>query len=121
MAADIGTLARLPKAVGNASWVKEVCMSARDFGSAEALAVGFVSQVHESKAAALDAALKLAKMIATKSPVAVQGTKHLLNHARDHSVEDSMWTLTSFLSASANQLSRSKVHRSLERSYTPST
>lgn len=90
MAADIGTLARLPKAVGNASWVKEVCMSARDFGGAEALAVGFVSQVHESKTAALDAALKLAKTIATKSPVAVQGTKHLLNHARDHSVQDSM-------------------------------
>jgi len=91
MAADIGTLARLPKAVSNLSWVKDVCLSARDFGAAEALSVGFVSQVHESKAAALDAAVKLAGTIATKSPVAVQGTKELLNHARDHSVEDSMY------------------------------
>lgn len=89
MAADIGTLARLPKAVSNLSWVKEVCLSARDFGAAEALAVGFVSQVHDSKTAALDAATKLAGTIATKSPIAVQGTKELLNHARDHSVEDS--------------------------------
>ncbi|KAK0643062.1 ClpP/crotonase-like domain-containing protein [Cercophora newfieldiana] len=90
MAADIGTLARLPKAVSSASWVKEVCLSARDFGAAEALSVGFVSQVHESKADALNAGLKLASTIASKSPVAVQGTKELLNHARDHTVEDNL-------------------------------
>ncbi|KAK4449162.1 ClpP/crotonase-like domain-containing protein [Podospora aff. communis PSN243] len=90
MAADIGTLARLPKAVSSASWVKEVCLSARFFGAAEALSVGFVSQVHESKADALNAAMKLASLIASKSPVAVQGTKELLNHARDHTVEDNL-------------------------------
>ncbi len=89
LAADIGTLARLPKAVGSLSWVKDVCLTARDFGAAEALAVGFVSQVHESKAAALAAAVKTAGFIASKSPVAVQGTKELLNHSRDHTVEDS--------------------------------
>lgn len=91
MAADIGTLARLPKAVSNASWVKEVCLSARFFGAAEALSVGFVSQVHESKAEALNAGLKLATLIASKSPVAVQGTKEILNHARDHTVEDNLY------------------------------
>lgn len=90
LAADIGTLARLPKAVGSLSWVKDVCLTARDFGAAEALAVGFVSQVHESKAAALAAAIKTAGFIASKSPVAVQGTKDVLNHSRDHTVEDSM-------------------------------
>ncbi|KAK1827836.1 ClpP/crotonase-like domain-containing protein [Podospora conica] len=90
MAADIGTLARLPKAVSSASWVKEVCLSARFFDAREALAVGFVSQVHESKAAALDAASKLAGLIASKSPVAVQGTKELLNHARDHTVAENL-------------------------------
>jgi len=90
LAADIGTLARLPKVVGSQSWVKDVCLTARDFGAAEALAVGFVSQVHESKAAALAAAVKTAAFIASKSPVAVQGTKELLNHSRDHTVEDSM-------------------------------
>ncbi|KAK3378086.1 ClpP/crotonase-like domain-containing protein [Podospora didyma] len=90
LAADIGTLARLPKVVSSFSWVKDVCLSARFFGAAEALAVGFVSQVHESKAAALDAALNMAKLIAAKSPVAVQGTKELLNHSRDHSVEENL-------------------------------
>lgn len=89
LAADIGTLARLPKAVGSQSWVKDVCLTARDFGAAEALAVGFVSRVLESKAAALAAGLKMAASLATKSPVAVQGTKDILNHSRDHTVEDS--------------------------------
>lgn len=93
MAADIGTLSRLPKIVGSTSWVKDVCLSARYFDAAEALSVGFVSQVHESKAAALAAAFKLAGLIASKSPIAVQGTKELLNHARDHSVEDSTFVV----------------------------
>lgn len=89
IAADIGTLSRLPKLVGSMSWVKDVTMTARIFGAEEALQVGFVSQVHDSKAKALEAALKVAALLATKSPVAVQGTKELLNHARDHTVADS--------------------------------
>lgn len=95
LAADIGTLSRLPKCVGSFSWVKDVCLSARYFDAREALAVGFVSQVHETKAAALEAGLKMAGLLATKSPVAVQGTKELLNHARDHSVDESRSISTS--------------------------
>ncbi|KAH6609528.1 hypothetical protein Trco_002874 [Trichoderma cornu-damae] len=90
LAADIGTLARLPKIVGSGSWVKEVCLTARDFSAQEALAVGFVSQVHEDKAKAVQAAIDLAASLAEKSPVAVQGTKELLNHARDHSTVDTL-------------------------------
>ncbi|KAI1466069.1 ClpP/crotonase [Daldinia caldariorum] len=90
MAADIGTLARLPKIVSSFSWVKDVCLTARGFGAEEALAVGFVSQVLETKAKAIEAASMLASFIASKSPVAVQGTKELLNHARDNTVADNL-------------------------------
>lgn len=90
LAADIGTLSRLPKIVGSTSWVKDVCMSARDFTAQEALSVGFVSQVHETKAKAVQAAIETATRLAEKSPVAVQGTKELLNHARDHTVAESL-------------------------------
>ncbi|ODA80620.1 hypothetical protein RJ55_03579 [Drechmeria coniospora] len=90
LAADIGTLARLPKIVGSTSWVKDVCLSARDFGAQEALSVGFVSQVHEDKARAVGAALAMAKKLADKSPVAVQGTKELLNYGREHGTADSL-------------------------------
>ncbi|RKU49446.1 hypothetical protein DL546_007368 [Coniochaeta pulveracea] len=90
LAADIGSLSRLPKCVGSMSWVKEVCLSAREFGAEEAERVGFVSRVVEDKEKGIEEAVKLAGLIATKSPVAVQGTKEILNHARDHPVEDSL-------------------------------
>lgn len=90
IAADIGTLTRLPKVVGSFSWVKDVSLSARPFGAEEAYRVGYVSQVLETKTLALETALRMAVLLAIKSPIAVQGTKELLNHARDHSVEDSL-------------------------------
>ncbi|KAH8811850.1 ClpP/crotonase-like domain-containing protein [Xylogone sp. PMI_703] len=90
LAADVGTLSRLPKVVGNLSWVKDVALSARIFGAEEALRVGFVSQVLDTKEQAVVAGLNMAQLIASKSPVAVQGTKELLNHARDHSVAQSL-------------------------------
>lgn len=90
MAADVGTLARLPKIVGSTSWVKDVCMTARDFSAEEALRQGFVSGVHGDKAATVAAALALAGTLAGKSPVAVQGTKELLNYGREHSTAESL-------------------------------
>ncbi|KAF2193725.1 ClpP/crotonase [Zopfia rhizophila CBS 207.26] len=90
LAADIGTLSRLPKAVGNSSWVKDVCLSARVFGSDEALRAGLVSNVYKDKAEAFKEGLKLATLIARKSPVATVGTKELLNYSRDHGVDDGL-------------------------------
>ena len=90
IAADIGTLTRLPKSGCSLSWVKEVCLSAREFGAEEALRVGFVSNFYESKDAGIQAGLEICKKIAEKSPVAVYGTKELLNWSRDRSIEDGL-------------------------------
>ncbi|KAG5287231.1 enoyl-CoA hydratase/isomerase [Histoplasma ohiense] len=90
LAADIGTLSRLGKIVGSFGWVKEVCMSARIFGAEEARRVGFVNAVFETKEAAVQAGLEMAAAMAAKSPVAVQGTKEVLNWSRDHSVQDGL-------------------------------
>lgn len=90
IAADVGTLSRLPKAVGNFSWVKDVTLTARVFTSDEALRVGLVSGVYADKQEAVSEALKLAGLIAEKSPVATMGTKELLNYSRDHGVEDGL-------------------------------
>ena len=40
LAADVGTLARLPKVIGSASLVSELALTARTMGAAEALACG---------------------------------------------------------------------------------
>ena len=99
LAADIVTLTRLPKVVGNHSWVKDISLTARVFGAEEAYRVGFVSQVLENKQKAIEAALKIGELLASKSPVAVQGTKELLNHAKDHTVASSLRYTTVWNSA----------------------
>lgn len=48
------------------------------------------SRVLPDKTAAVDAAMSLASDIASKSPVAVYGTKRNLLYSRDHSVEDGL-------------------------------
>ena len=88
IAADVGTLTRLPKIVGDYGWVKDVSFSARVFGAEEAMRVGFVSGVYESKKDAVEAALRWAEIVAGKSPVAVLGTKRILDYSRDHGVDD---------------------------------
>ena len=42
LAADIGTLQRLPKVVGNVSLAQELVYTARKFSAEEALAMGLV-------------------------------------------------------------------------------
>lgn len=101
MAADIGTLSRLPKIVGSLGWVKEVSLTARTWGGEEAKQVGFANEVysHGGKGAAVRGALGLAGLIAEKSPVAVQGTKELLNWSRDRGVADGLRYTTVWNSA----------------------
>lgn len=45
LAADIGTLQRFPKIVGNDSKARELALTGRKFGAVEAEEIGFVSDV----------------------------------------------------------------------------
>ena len=88
LAADIGTLARVPKLVGNASLLNELALSARTFSAEEAQrSLGLVSRVVPgSRAEVVRAAIvEFAEVVARKSPVAVVGTKRFIAHALDHS------------------------------------
>ncbi|KAF9583124.1 hypothetical protein BGW38_010198, partial [Lunasporangiospora selenospora] len=90
LAADVGTLQRLPKVVGNISWVRELCLTGRDFDAKEALEFGYISKILPDQVKVLEAAIATATVIAEKSPVAAIGTKHLLNYSRDHSVQEGL-------------------------------
>merc|ERR1719277_2092022 len=90
LAADVGTLARLPKIVGNDSLVRELALSARNFSAEEAKSFGLVSRVLGSTEEALADGISLAAQIAAHSPVAIVGTKKNLNYARDHTVQESL-------------------------------
>ncbi|XP_063707041.1 delta(3,5)-Delta(2,4)-dienoyl-CoA isomerase, mitochondrial [Culicoides brevitarsis] len=82
MAADVGTLQRLPKVIGSQSLVRELCFTARKVKSDEGLACGLISKVFESKEEMLKGAIELANEIAAKSPVAVQATKKNLIYSQ---------------------------------------
>ena len=90
MAADVGTLQRFPKIVGSDSLARELVYTARKFTPSEALQCGFVSRVFDSQESLMDNSMKLAEVIASKSPVAVQGSKINLIYSRDHSVQESL-------------------------------
>ena len=60
----------------------ELALTARSVAAAEAKAMGLVSEVCENVEALEARAMQLASVIACKSPIAVTGTKRVLQHAR---------------------------------------
>jgi enoyl-CoA hydratase/carnithine racemase len=86
MAADLGTLQIMGKIVGNESWVRELAYTARWATAAECQTQGLFGNVFETKEAMVEAAMQLARDIASKSPVAIIAIKKILNYARDHTV-----------------------------------
>jgi delta(3,5)-delta(2,4)-dienoyl-CoA isomerase len=90
LAADIGTLQRLPKIVGHASRVRELCLTGEDFDAAEAWRIGLVGRISQTEEHLWPMAIRLCKRIASNSPVAVAGTKLSLNYSRDHTVQEGL-------------------------------
>tara|TARA_B100001113_G_C21111624_1_gene623529 strand:+ start:1072 stop:1941 length:870 start_codon:yes stop_codon:yes gene_type:complete len=89
MAADVGTLQRLPKIIPD-SKMREMAYTGRRMYSGEAKETGLVSNTYKSQEDMLKAANSLAKEIASKSPVAIYGLKAVMNYSRDHSVSESL-------------------------------
>ncbi len=89
MAADVGTLQRLPKLMPPGI-VKELAFTGRRFTPEEAKAWGFVNEVCDDVEATQACAMALASDIAAKSPLAIAGIKKAVDHARDHAVADSL-------------------------------
>jgi len=98
MAADLGVLQRLPKIVPQGV-AREMAYTGERLGAERALAVGLVNAVLPDAASLLDRALALARTIATKSPLAIAGSKLALNHARDHSTDSALRQMTLLQSA----------------------
>jgi Enoyl-CoA hydratase/isomerase len=83
--ASTGTLQRLPRVVGNQSWVRDLCYTARTVRAPEALSFGLVSHVCAGgRDGVLAHAMEVARAIAAHSPLAVTGTKRSLNYSQDH-------------------------------------
>ncbi len=89
MTADVGTLQRLPHLMPS-GLVRELAYTGRRMPAEEAFRAGLVNSVSGSQDEMLAAVLETAKTIASKSPLAIHGTKEMLNYTRDHSVADAL-------------------------------
>ncbi|MCZ6642162.1 MAG: enoyl-CoA hydratase-related protein [Gammaproteobacteria bacterium] len=89
LAADVGTLQRLPRLIPE-GLMRELAYTGRRMYAEEAKAAGLVNEVFDTREILLDNIEKIADEIASKSPLAVTSTKHLLNYGRDHSVTDTL-------------------------------
>ena len=89
MTADVGTFPRLAYLMPQGI-VRELAYTGRRFRADEARACGFVNALFDSQAELLDAVTGIAVDIARRSPLAVWGSKEMLNYGRDHTIADSL-------------------------------
>jgi enoyl-CoA hydratase len=78
MVADVGTLQRLPALIGPGH-ARELIFTGEDFGAERALALGLVNRILPDADALFAEANRVAQAIAANAPLAVQGSKTILN------------------------------------------
>ena len=83
MTADVGTFPRLCRLIPEGR-VRELAYTGRRLRAETALQLGLVNAVHDTPEALIDGVLGVAREIASKSPLAVAGSKRMINYARDH-------------------------------------
>jgi enoyl-CoA hydratase len=107
MAADVGTLQRLPRLVPEGV-ARELAYTGRNVEAAEAERIGLVNRAFASAEELAAGVMQIAQAIAAKSPLAIRGTKEMLNYGRDHSVADGLnyiatWNAAMLMSADLNE------------------
>jgi enoyl-CoA hydratase/carnithine racemase len=89
MTADVGSFPRLAKVIPE-GWARQLAYTAERLSAAKALEIGLINQVFDSHEALLEGVMKIARTIAAHSPLAVAGSKRMINYARDHSTADAL-------------------------------
>jgi enoyl-CoA hydratase len=89
MTADVGTLQRLPKLIPDGI-ARELAYTGERMSANRAAEVGLVNRVFATHEEMVTEVLGIARTIASKSPLAIWGTKEMLTYTRDHSVTDSL-------------------------------
>jgi enoyl-CoA hydratase len=89
MAADVGTLQRLPRIIGDGI-MRELAYTGRTIDGEEARSIGLVNRTYENTEALLEGVMEIAREIASKSPIAIRGTKEMIRYIRDHRIDDGL-------------------------------
>jgi enoyl-CoA hydratase len=89
MTADVGTLQRLPRLIPEGI-ARELAYTGRRMSASRAAEVGLVNEVFADHEALVAGVMDIATEIATKSPLAIWGTKQTMNFSRDHTIADGL-------------------------------
>ena len=89
MTADVGTLQRLPNLIPEGV-ARELAYTGAKMSADRACDVGLINEIFATHDDLLDGVFEIAAQIASKSPLAVWGTKETMTYARDHSVNDAL-------------------------------
>ncbi len=89
MTADVGTFPRLCHLLPQ-GYLRELAYSGRRLPARRALELGLVNEIFATQEAMLAHVMSVAKDIAEKSPLAVHGSKVMINYARDHTIADGL-------------------------------
>lgn len=113
--ADLGTLQRLPRLVGDGNaW--DLALTGRRIDALEAKQMGLVQKVYSTKSDMDENVGKIARDIAAKSPLAVIGTKTVLLNSRDLSVAKGLdyvatWNAATLSSTDVNEVFTAQVEK----------
>jgi enoyl-CoA hydratase len=89
MTADVGTLQRLPKIIPE-GLAREWAYTGDRIPAERARQAGLVNEVFDDHESLVGGVLEIAARIASKSPLAIWGTKEMINYTRDHSTADAL-------------------------------
>ncbi|MEO0472423.1 MAG: crotonase/enoyl-CoA hydratase family protein [Bacteroidota bacterium] len=114
--ADLGTLQRLPAFVGE-PMARELAFTGRKVSGPEAQKLGLVNRVFADRESMLQGVMALAETIAAKSPLAMRGTKEVMNYSRDRSISDGLnyvatWNAAMILSDDVQQAFQAQLTKS---------
>ena len=87
--ADIGALQRLPPIVGEGI-ARELAFTAKDIQGKEAQRIRLINECFPTFDECLEHSVRTAADIARVSPIAVQGTKHVMNHKKERDTQESL-------------------------------
>ncbi|MFW6051278.1 MAG: crotonase/enoyl-CoA hydratase family protein [Myxococcota bacterium] len=98
MVADVGSLQRLPRIVGQGH-ARELAFTGKDVDASRAERMGLVNEVFPDRDTLLEAARAMAREIADNPPLVVQGVKRVLNFGADRPVADGLAYVAAWNSA----------------------
>jgi enoyl-CoA hydratase len=87
--ADLGSLQRLPRIVGE-GMARELAFTGRQFKGEAAREMGLVNRLFADRSQLDTGVMALARQLAQKSPLTLRGIKETMNFSRDHSVKEGL-------------------------------